>query len=213
YRGFPGGRPCDVDAHGDAHGLVYDAIVIQKVLGLVMAGRDGAEEGSHHLFGIDEQIGGGFFHARDSVAVADFAEAQGSGLASGDLGSEVAFAFFGCADVVEEKGQHIGNKLSTAHDFDRRNAEALLVNFAAGAHGARVSSAHIGMVSAGSDVEVGRGCVGRPPLPLLMYTGITSVMSGRCVPPRNGSLSMTTSPGCSSHCATAAATDMGMEPR
>ncbi len=47
---------------------------------------------------------------------------------------------------------------------------------------------------------------------------MTRVISGRCVPPRKGSLSMTTSPGSSGecvepHCSMAAATDMGMEPR
>ena len=147
-----------MDGHGYAHGLVFDAIVIEKVFGLVAARRDGAQEGSHHFFGIDEQIGGGLLGAGDSVAVADFTKALGAGLAGGDLSAEVAFAFFGRADVVEEERQHIGDKFSAAHDFDGRDAQAFLVDFAAGAHGAGVSSADIGVVSAGSDVEVGVLC-------------------------------------------------------
>ena len=154
YGGFVGGGG-DLDGHGYAHGFVFDAIVIEKVLGLVAAGRDGAQKGAHHFFGIDEQIGGGMFGAGDSVAGADFAEAPGSGLAGGDLSAQVAFAFFGRADIVEEEGQHIGDEFSATHDFDGRDAEAFLVDFAAGAHGAWISSADIGVVSAGSDVEVG----------------------------------------------------------
>ena len=144
-----------MDGHGYAYGLVFHAIVIQKIFGLVTAGRNGAQKGSHHFFGIDEQIGGGFFGAHDAVAAADFTEALGSGLAGGDLGAKVAFAFFGRADVVEQERQHIGDEFPAAHNFDGRNAEAFLVDFAAGAHGAGVGSANIGMVSTGSDIEVG----------------------------------------------------------
>jgi hypothetical protein len=46
-------------AHGYAHRFVFHAIVIEKVFGLVAAGRNRAQKGSHHLFGINEQIGGG----------------------------------------------------------------------------------------------------------------------------------------------------------
>src|SRR6202521_3127506 len=137
YGGFVGGGG-DLDGHGYAHGFVFDAIVIEKVLGLVAAGRDGTQEGSHHFFGIDEQIGGGLFGAGDSVAGADFAEAPGSGLAGRGLSAEVAFAFFGRADIVEEESQHIGDKFSATHDFDGRDAESFLVDFAAGPHGAGV---------------------------------------------------------------------------
>ncbi len=200
-----------------------------------MAGRNGAQEGSHHFFGIDEQVGGGSLGAGDSVALADFAEALGSGLAGGDLSAKVAFAFFRRANVVEQEGQHIGDKFSAAHDLDGRDAEAFLVDFAAGAHGAGVSSTDIGVMGAGSDVEVGSGetaellhpiapkpgALGTPVrsawtggrLSPHRYTGITNVISGRWVPPRKGSLSMTTSPGSSSHCSTAAATDMGIDPK
>src|SRR5208337_5066024 len=134
----------DLDGHSDAHRFVYDTVVIQKVLGLIAAGRDCAQESSHYFFRIDEQIGGGLLRAGDSVAAADFAEALGAGLAGGDLSTEVAFAFFGSANVVEEDRQHVGDKLSAAHDFDGRDAEAFLVNFAARAHRAGVSSADIG---------------------------------------------------------------------
>src|SRR5258708_7883043 len=107
--GLFGGRSGNLDSYGYAHGFVFDAIVIEEVFGLVLAGRDGAQEGSHHFFGIDEQIGGGLSGAGDSVAVADFTEALGSGLAGGNLSAEVAFAFFGRAYIVEQKGQHIGD--------------------------------------------------------------------------------------------------------
>jgi len=55
------------------------------------------------FLGIDEQVGGSLFGAGDSVAIANFAETLGSSLAGGYLSAEVAFAFFGCADIVEEE--------------------------------------------------------------------------------------------------------------
>jgi len=148
----------DLDGYGYAHGFIFYAIVVEKIFCLVVAGRDGAQKAAHHFFGIDEQIGGGIFGSGDAVAGADFPEALDPGLAGGDLSAEVAFTFFRRAHVVEEQGQHIGDKFSVAHDFDGRDAEAFLIDFAAGPHGARVSSADIGVVGAGSDVEVGR-CV------------------------------------------------------
>src|SRR6267378_3963351 len=68
YAGFSGGCGRDLDGHGYAHGVVFHTVVIKEVLGLVAAGRDGAQEGSHHFFGINEQIVGGLFGAGDSVA-------------------------------------------------------------------------------------------------------------------------------------------------
>src|ERR1700687_3788190 len=67
YGGFFCGCRRDLDGHGYAHGFVVDAIVIEKVLGLVAAGRGGAQKGSHHFFGINEQIGGRLFGAGESL--------------------------------------------------------------------------------------------------------------------------------------------------
>src|SRR5258708_20949618 len=67
-----GGRSGNVDSYGYAHGFVFDAIVIEEVFGLVLAGRDGTQEGSHHFFGIDEQIDGGLAGPGRSVAGAAF---------------------------------------------------------------------------------------------------------------------------------------------
>ena len=44
-------------------------------------------------------------------------------------------------------------------------------------------------------------------------TGATVVMSGRCVPPRNGSFSMQTSPGSNGARSITARTAVGMAPR
>ncbi len=107
--GLFGGRSGNADSYGYANGFIFDAIVIEEVFGLVLAERDGAQEGSHHFFGIDEQIDGGLSGTGDSVAVADFTEALGSGLAGGNLSAEVTFAFFGRAYIVEQEGQHIGD--------------------------------------------------------------------------------------------------------
>src|ERR1700680_2402943 len=108
-------------AYRDADGFLFEPIVIKKIFCPIAAGWDGTQERSHHFFGIDEEMVGSFFGAGRSVAGADFSQALGTGLACGNLRSEVAFAFFRRANIVEEKCEYVGNNFSATHDFDRRD--------------------------------------------------------------------------------------------
>src|SRR5205807_9705368 len=54
-----------------------------------------------------------------------------------------------------KQGKNSGIGGSGAQQFNRRDANALLVDLAAESHGAGVSAAHIGMVSARGYVKVG----------------------------------------------------------
>ena len=90
-------------------------------------------------------------------------------------------------------GEHAARSTSLrdhagAHETHRRDAQALLVDLARERHRARRRAADVGVMRAARDDEVGRAAPGP------RNTGETSVTSGRCVPPANGSLSTTTSP-------------------
>ena len=202
------------DAHRNAHGRVADAIVVEHVLGGVASRGRGRQKCAHHFLGVIQQRSRGTLHARDAVTRAQFEQPRAAGVARRQLRAEVAFALLGSANIVQQHGEQVAVEFAAAHDLHRRNAQPFLVNLATGAHRAGVGAANIGVMRARGDEEIcgerrrWRRVARRP-----TNTGATTVMSGRCVPPRKGSLSIATSPGASRNSAMAARTDIGIEPR
>ncbi len=70
------------------------------------------------------------------------------------LRPQVALAFFGSANVREQQRENVAVEQAAAHDFHRRNAQPLLVNFPARPHRAGVGPSDIGVMRARRDVEI-----------------------------------------------------------
>ena len=82
-----------------------------------------------------------------------------------------------------------GTMRAAPHEPHRRQDQAFLIDLARDRHRARAHAADVGVMRAIGDVERRAATRGRG------TPATTSVMSGRCVPPWNGSFSITTSPG------------------
>ncbi len=76
-------------------------------------------------------------------------------MAGRDLRPQVAFAFLRGAHIVEQHRQYIRIHRAPPHQFHRRDAHALLIDFAAKPHRAGISPAHIGMMRPRSNIEIG----------------------------------------------------------
>ena len=107
---------------------------------------------------------------------------RGAGLAGGDLGLEVgdvAVRRAGGPAAGGEGGAGLGlQEAALAHDRQGVEHDAFLVDgLGERRHRARLHPADVGMVAAGGDVEGGLRVAAS------MNTGMTTVMSGRWVPP------------------------------
>ncbi len=76
------------------------------------------------------------------------------------MGGEVAFTLFRCANVGEDCGKELHIHFAGTHELDWRNANALLRDFTAGAHGTWIHSADVGVMGTVGDVEGGAGATG-----------------------------------------------------
>src|SRR5690348_15632969 len=74
-------------------------------------------------------------------------------MAGRDLSIQITFALLGRANVVEEEPQDVGLYLPADKKFDRRNAHAFLIDFAAASHRTGVHPADIRMMRARSHVK------------------------------------------------------------
>ena len=74
--------------------------------------------------------------ARVAEAADEFEHACGADAAGAELSGEVAFALLRGAHVGEDHGEELRIHFARMHEFDGRNADAFLRDFAAGAHGA-----------------------------------------------------------------------------
>ena len=118
------------------------------------------------------------------------------------LRSQITFAFFGSTNVVQEQSQHVAVDLAAANNPDRRNAKAFLIDLAARPHRSGIGPSDVGVMRPSGNIK-GRNAARQfaahrsvlEPVFALRNTGATTVMSGKCVPPRKGSFSMATSPG------------------
>ena len=71
---------------------------------------------------------------------------------------QVALAFFGSANIVEQQREDVAIDRAGAHDLNRRNAKAFLVNLAAWTHGAGEGPTDVGVMGAGGDEEIRCAC-------------------------------------------------------
>src|SRR5664280_2765337 len=71
--------------------------------------------------------------------------------------AEVAFTFFGSANIVKQQGKDVAVESSAAHDLHRRNAKSFLVDLATRAHRTSVGPTDIGVMRASSDEKFGSG--------------------------------------------------------
>src|SRR5262249_186696 len=80
------------EPYRDPNRFIVNSVVIEKVLSGIDASGHPAEESTHHLFGIIQQVAGSPLDAFYSVTGANLLQACPSGMASSDLGTNVAFA-------------------------------------------------------------------------------------------------------------------------
>ena len=121
YRLRRGRLSREPDAHSDTHGIVADTIVVEKILGSVSTGRNGCEEGAHHLLGVIEQCGASAPHSCQAVTAAEFVQSRGAGVTGGELRAQVAPALLGSTDIVQQQRQQVAIDLAAAHDLHRRD--------------------------------------------------------------------------------------------
>ncbi len=110
-----GGRSLDFDCGGNADWIVGDAVVIQEIFAAVCARRNCAQSGAHHFGGIFEEMARVFVYFSEAVFGDDFGKAAFADAAGGDLRGEIAFAFVGRADVVENHLQDVANDFPACH--------------------------------------------------------------------------------------------------
>ena len=97
----------------------------------------------------------GTLNSGDAVTRAKLAQPRAAGVTRGELRAEVALAFFGSANIVEQQRENVAVESSAAHDLHRRNAKSFLINLATRAHRTSVGSADIGVMRASGDEEFG----------------------------------------------------------
>ncbi len=83
----------------------------------------------------------------------DLLQPQLTDAIGGDLCAQVAAALVGCAHVRQNEAQRVVLHGSSSHQVDRRNTQALLVDFRRQRHAAGAHAADVGMVGAVRNVE------------------------------------------------------------
>src|SRR5689334_705956 len=128
--------PTAPESYGDSDSdrLSAHAIIIEKILRRVLSGGYLREKSAHQVFGIIQEVASGALHSGQAITFRHFLQTNRPGVASRDLGSEIALALVRRAHVAANEGKDFAIHVATAHQLHGRNAQALLINFAAGTH-------------------------------------------------------------------------------
>jgi hypothetical protein len=109
------------------------------------------------LFGVTQQSEAGALHTLSTIAIAQLKQTGRADVTGRKLGAQVALAFFGSTNIVEQQLLYIAIDGTGTNDFHRGNAKTFLVNFATRTHGSGEGAADVGVMGAGRDEKMRRG--------------------------------------------------------
>ena len=148
---------CRFAAHGQAAGNAHrpgrKAVVVEAILEVVAAVRQGREAAPHEALGIVLQLRRPLGNFRRSVLGQRLQQAPLAYPVRGDLRAQVAAAFLGRAHVGQDQSEQSLVVLAVPNQSNRRYAQPLLKNLGSQRHGAGHHAADVGVVSARGQVE------------------------------------------------------------
>src|SRR5262249_32861249 len=125
-----------------------ESIIVQKVFRPISSPRNLIEKRAHHPLGVVEELARSRSRPAQTVPAADFAQPFSSGVTGRNLRPQVSLPLLRRTYVVQEQGKDIRLHFAGPHDLYRRNAQSLLVNFAAKPHRTRKGTSHVGVMGA-----------------------------------------------------------------
>src|SRR5882672_5759352 len=151
----------DRDPYLDAHFSIVYAIVVERVLGSIIAVGNRTDSVAHEPGGVFDQMVGVFSRLAFTSALNDLQQARGAGFQRTNLRLKIAASFSVTANICQDQTHRVFIELTVSYQPNWRNAQAFAVNICGHAHRARGRAADEGMVLAVCDVnQSGQWAVG-----------------------------------------------------